>query len=100
MTIYQTELNDWPEFTEFLISVCQENVGYNENVVAIELITDESNWKDGITGFDIRCQVLSRNRMYFDRKTVDTWNSPRNFDKAEAGIKAILRERQLERLGI
>ena len=100
MTIYQTELNDWPEFTEFLISVCQENVGYNENVVAIELITDESNWKDGVSGFNIRYQALSRHRMYIHWKKVDTWNSPRNFDKVDAGIKAILRERQLERLGI
>lgn len=100
MTIYQTELNKYPEFTELLISLCQENVGFNETVVTIELITDESNWTDEVTGFNIRYQVVSPNEMYIHWKTVDTWNSPRNFDKVDAGIKAILRERQLEKLGI
>lgn len=100
MTIYQTELDEYPEFTELLISLCQENVGFNEYVVAIELITNKDNWKDGLTGFNIRYQAVSPNRMYIQWKTVDTWNSPENWKSVDFGIKAILRERQLERLGI
>lgn len=98
MTIYQTELNKYPEFTEFLISLCQENVGFNETVVTIELITDESNWTDELTGFNIRYVAYAPNREYIHWKSVDVSNY--RWTIINAHVKSVLRNQQLEKLGV
>lgn len=100
MIIYQTELYKYPEFLKYLISLCQENVGFEEQVVTVELINDDANWKSGITGFNMRYVAYGPNKEYTHWRTIDTWNTKDQWNIINRGIKSILRDRQLESIGI
>lgn len=100
MTIYQTDLDKYPEFLKYLISLCQEDVGYEEQVVAIECVTDEPNLKNNITGFNIRYVAYSPNKEYINWITINTWRSKDKWNMINDQVKSVLRNRQLEKIGI
>jgi hypothetical protein len=97
MKITGEEIRKYPEFHAELCRLCQENLGPDDRLNCIDILTNEENWKDGIFGFNIRYHF---NGDMLNWRTIDSHNSNRTYKQLSEELKIILRDKKLKELGI
>ena len=92
MKITGEEIRKYPEFHAELWRLCQENLGPDDRLNCIAVLSISS-----VLGFNIRYHF---NGDMLNWRTIDSHNSNRTYKQLSEELKIILRDKKLKELGI